>query len=264
MITRAFDLFFAPFAGSPWLGLVAISLVTAVMALLVFRYASSQRRIRAVKDQIIAHLLEVWLYRDEMRVVLRAQSAVVRDNLKYLGYALAPLACMILPMVGLLLQTDLRYGHRALKVGEEAIMAVRLGPGVSTSDVALIPPSGIELATPAVRMPADREVDWRLRAVALGDQEMRVKVGGEEVTKRVVVGSRLGRVSMLRTQPGGPHLLNAGEPPLPKGGPIESVKVAYPEAQLGLLGWRLHWIWPWLALSMLFGYALKGPLKVQV
>ena len=45
---------------------------------------------------------------------------------------------------------------------------------------------------------------------------------------------------------------------------MESIRVTYPDASLALLGRPMHWIWPWLVLSMVFGYALKGPLKVQV
>jgi hypothetical protein len=33
---------------------------------------------------------------------------------------------------------------------------------------------------------------------------------------------------------------------------------------MNLLSWRVHWVWPWLIISMAFGYALKGPLRVQV
>ena len=264
MITSAFDLFFAPFAGSPWLGLAAISLVTGVVALLVFRYTSSQQRIREVKSQIIAHLLEVWLYRDEMRVVVRAQVAVVRDNLKYLGYALVPLACMIVPMAALLVQADLRYGHRALAVGERAIVAVKLRPGLSLSDVSLTAPLGIEVETPAVRMPTEGEMDWRVRATAGGSHELRLTIDGAEVTKTLVVGEQLTRLSGARVEGGVQHFLNPGEAALPAGGPAEWIKVTYPAAELNVLGRRLHWVWAWLALSMIFGYALKGPLKVQV
>jgi hypothetical protein len=28
--------------------------------------------------------------------------------------------------------------------------------------------------------------------------------------------------------------------------------------------WRLFWFWPWLVISMAVGYALRGPLRVQL
>ena len=49
-----------------WLGLPA-----AVLALLVFRWVSDQAGIERAKDRIKAHLLELFLYRDDFRVSLR-------------------------------------------------------------------------------------------------------------------------------------------------------------------------------------------------
>jgi hypothetical protein len=42
------------------------------------------------------------------------------------------------------------------------------------------------------------------------------------------------------------------------------VRVSYPNAEIRLGGWRMHWVWPYLVLTLVIGYALKGPLKVQV
>ncbi len=59
------------------------------------------------------------------------------------------------------------------------------------------------------------------------------------------------------------EFLNPGESLLPGGAPVEWMHVSYPEASFRLLWWR-HWIWSWLIFSMLIGYALKGPLRIQV
>ena len=265
-ITRLFDLIFAPSALSPWLGMVVISLLTGFVLLLVFRYTSNQRGIRAAKNRIISHLLEVLLYRDELRVVLRAQARLLRDNLRYLGYALVPLIFMILPVLLLLIQADLRYGHRPLQVGEQAIVAVKLLPdGARPDEVSISAPAGLAVETPALRMPAAQEVDWRVRAVAPGRHQLRISVGEREFAKSIVVGGRGGRVSTRRIGVGlWQQLLHPGEPPLPGDGPVASIAVEHPRATLGFFRRRVHWIWPWLVLSMIFGYAFKGPLRIQV
>jgi len=265
-ITRFFDLLFAPSAYSAWLGMVVISLLTGIVALVIFRYTSNQRGIREVKDRIISHLLEVLLYRDELRVVLRAQMCLVRDNLRYLGYALLPLACMILPVTILLIQTDLRYGRRPLRVGERAIVAVRLRPGRAAPDqVSLSASGGVAVETLALRMPAAGEVDWRIRALSPGVHQLRFRVAGSELAKQIVVGERAGRISPRRVGGGlWEQFLYPGEAPLPDDRAVAYIEVSYPSAFLRLWHWRLHWIWPWLMLSMAFGYALKGPLRVQV
>jgi hypothetical protein len=264
-ITGLFDLLLAPFGWSAWAGLVFISLLTGAVLLTVFRYTSNQRGIRATKDQIISHLLEVLLYRDDVRVVLRAQARLARDNLRYLGHALVPLAFMIVPVGFLLVQTDLRYGLRPLAAGEKAIVAVELGPGVDLDEVSLSASPGIEVETLPLRIPTLQEVDWRVKAVAPGKQELRISVGGEEFVKEIRVGMSGGRVSRARVSGGvWAQFLHPGEPPIPRDAGAKSVTVSYPSAEMELLGWRVHWVWPWLLISMAFGYALKGPLRVQV
>lgn len=265
VITRFFDLVFAPSVWSAWAALVFVSLITGAVLLMVFRYTSNQRGIRAAKDQIISHLLEVLLYRDDVRVVLGAQARLARDNLRYLGYALVPLAFMIIPVGFLLVQTDLRFGHRPLEEGERAIVAVEVDPGVDLDEVSLSASSGIAVETLPLRIPALDEVDWRVRAVAPGRQELRISVAGKEFAKEIVVGSVGGRVSAARVGSGlWPQFLHPGEPPIPQGVPARSATVSYPTADMRLFGWRVHWVWPWLIISMAFGYALKGPLRVQV
>lgn len=265
-VTTFFDLVFAPAALSPWLGLVIVSLLTGGVLLLVFRYTSNQRAIKRTKDQIVGHLLEVVLYRDELRVVLRAQARLFKDNLRYLGNALVPLCFMIIPVAFFLVQTDLRFGHRPLQVGETAILSVKLAPEAGDLNaLSISPPAGIELDSPPLRIPARREVDCRIRAVAPGAHDLQLIINDRDFTKRVVVGAGSQRVSTARVGSSlWAQFLHPGEPPVPSGVPVTSVAISYPDASLRLFGWRLHWVWPWLILSMAFGYALKGPLRVQV
>jgi len=265
MITRSFDLLLTPLSGHPWVGLIVISLFTGGVLLLVFRYTSNQRGIRRTKNRIVSHLLEVLLYRDEMSVVLRAQARLVVDNAKYLGYALVPLIFMIVPVGFLLVQTDLRYGHRPLRVGEKTILAVRLAPSVDLDSVSLSTPEGIAIETEGLRIPALHEVDWRVRAVTSGRHELGIHIGDQEFSKQIIVGDVSGRISQARVNSGlWERFLNPGETPIPEGVPARSATIAYPSAELEAFGRPMHWVWPWLIISMIFGYALKGPLRVQV
>jgi hypothetical protein len=267
LITWSFGLFFAPFAyADPWVGLVAVSLLSGIVLLLIFRRTSNQRGLRAAKDRIIGDLLEVMLYRDELRVVLRAQIGVIRDNLRYLGYALVPLAFMVLPVVVLLLQIDLRYGRRPVNVGEPVIVSAKLTPDAGLLDaVSLTAPPGVRIDSPALRIQPDREVNWRVVASTPGRYDLRVRAAGKEFTKALVVGRWGDAIESERVRSGlRRQFMHPGEAPLPVSAPVDAIRVAYADRSLSLLRWRLSWIWPWLVLSMAFGYALRGPLRVQI
>src|SRR3712207_353360 len=72
----------------------ALAIPVTVLALLVYRYVSDQNGIRTIKNRIQAHLLELRLFKDDLRVTLRAQGHILKGSVRYAGYALAPLAVM--------------------------------------------------------------------------------------------------------------------------------------------------------------------------
>ena len=52
------------------------------------------------------------------------------------------------------------------------------------------------------------------------------------------------------------------ETPVPADGPIETIELAYPEAEVSLFGWNTHWLIAFLLLTIVFAFALRGPLGV--
>jgi hypothetical protein len=52
------------------------------------------------------------------------------------------------------------------------------------------------------------------------------------------------------------------ETPVPKDGPIERIELAYTEADVDFFGWRTHWLIAFLILTIVFAFALRGPLGV--
>ncbi len=91
IINSFFDIFFYPFRSVDSIyGLLAISLLTAVIALPIFKYTSNQVEIQRVKSRIMGHLLELRLYKDDIRVVISAQINILKHNMVYLRYTLRP------------------------------------------------------------------------------------------------------------------------------------------------------------------------------
>ena len=60
--------------------MMAVSLLTALLMLFVFQLTSNQAGIRRAKDRIKAHLLELRLFKDNMRVTLWAQGGILRPT----------------------------------------------------------------------------------------------------------------------------------------------------------------------------------------
>jgi hypothetical protein len=256
-----------PFRGlDPLWGLTALSLLTGILFLMIFKWTSNQGAIFEAKQRVKAHLLELRLFADDMVLTFRAQWDLLRANLGYLRHTFRPMLILLIPVILLLVQLDVRFGSRPLAVGESTLLRVKLSPvAPAGTEPRLILPDGLTLDSPPLRIPSEREVDWRLRASAPGDHQIRVQVDGREVTKRLRVEGPLAPMSAEIRQPSlFATLGNPAEPPLPADSLIQSIALEYPARDLRVFGWNVHWLVFFLIVSILPAYAVKGLFGVEV
>lgn len=266
---RIFEIIFLPFRqASPWFGMVLISLLTGLLMLFIFRHTSNQEGIRKAKNKIKAHLMELRLYKDNMRVSLKAYGYILLANLKYLSHSTRPMLVMIVPILLILIQLNLWFGYRSLDVGEEAVLKIRLEEAKNPlqTEITIEPAAGISVETPALRIEELREIDWRLRALDKGVHTITLRWENQSFSKQVAVGqNRLSKISALKAGASFlDQMFNPGEKPLPKNLGIRSVEVAYPAPGMNLFGWQIHWLIVFFALSIIFGFCLKGFFKVEI
>jgi hypothetical protein len=266
---RIVDVILLPFReASPWFGMAAVSLLTALLMLEVYKLTSNQAAIRGAKDKIKAHLLELRLFKDSMPVTLRAQAAILKANLSYLAANLKPLLVMIVPLVLILAQLSLWFDRAPLGLGEETLVKVGLGKDADPVSLPMeleVSP-GLEITSPAVRIPDEHEVAWRFKATAAGPGHLTLRVGGLTLVKSVVVGGKpLTKVSSLASRGSLlKQVLYPGEGAIPAGTPVRSIEILYPLKSLNAFGLRVHWLVAYLILSIAFGFGFKGVLKVEI
>jgi hypothetical protein len=264
-----FDVLLFPFRGlSPWFGMVFVSLVTAFLMLWVFKLTSNQAGIRKAKNAIKAHLLELRLFKDNMRVSLRAQGRILRANLSYIACNSKPMAVMIIPLFLILAQLNLWFGASSLQPGEKTLVKVKLARNADPIALGLqIEPSpGLAIETPAVRIADEEEIAWRIRAPETGPASLTFRVAGRTLVKPIAVGGRpLAKVSSVTAGKSLlKQLLYPGERSLPGGTPVTSIEVLYRAKGLNLFGLSVHWLVAYFVLSIIFGFAFKGLFRVEI
>jgi len=130
VLNFVFDLLLLEFLGlPPFWGLASLSALFAVGALLVFKRLSNQKGIRAAKDKVMAYLLQVILFQDDVRTVLRAQGKVLRYNFVYLGHNLVPMVFLVLPFILVVMNLDPRFRFDPVRTGEPTYVSVTLREG---------------------------------------------------------------------------------------------------------------------------------------
>ena len=116
-----------------WLSATVVAAVTGVLLLAVFKYTSNQRAIKRVRNDINANLLALKLFKDSTRVSLRSQGRILQGAFRLFVLALVPMLVMAVPVTLLLGQLALWYQARPLRVGEDAVITLKLNGDAGTA-----------------------------------------------------------------------------------------------------------------------------------
>lgn len=271
ILRLVFDAILYPFRTlPPSIGLAVISAVVGVVMLLIFKHTSNQDALAAVKAKIHAGLFEIRLYNDDIRAILRAVGDIFRYNFFYIGHAVKPMLWMLPPVVLIIAQMQFVYGYTGLEPGKTTIVVVKMQDAGEAGEAAkpaldLAVPEGLTLETPGVWASALGEMAWRLRADEVGSYDLTVTLQDDSWTKEVRVGDELARRSPERLE--GTflnQLLYPAEAPLDSSAAIEEIRLIYPETEVSIFGLELNWIWWFLILSIVAGFALRKRLGVTI
>ena len=266
-LTPLFDLLCWPVLGLPPIWAMAfVSLISGVAMVWIFGKVSDQATIKALRDQIRGNLIGVRLFQSDIGVVLKLQARIFGDTFRYMKLALVPLVVLLVPVLLIMTQLNLRFAVRPLAPGEATVVKALIRDAeVLAKTASLEADAGVTIETPAVRMRTAGEVAWRVRARAPGEHRLVVRVGDESIETRLIAGTSWGAVPPLRTGRGAVDLLlYPGEPPIAGDHVIEAVEIGYPGLDIRVLGLTVDWLVAFFILSMAFGYAFKGVLGVEL
>jgi hypothetical protein len=267
IITRIFDVILFPFKGlHPMVGLLFVSALTGVVMLAIFGKTSNQKGISKAKGRLKGFILEIWLFKDDPKLMLKAFGKVLYNNIFYLRYTLPPLAIIIVPVLLIMVQLNLRYAHEPFDPGDTTVLKVTLSEGNSVLEqqVRLDVPDGISVVTPPLRIPEKNEVDWRLRVDEPGDYTVGIIRGDDRIEKRLVAEGSIVKIAASKGRAFDMAFIGyPSERPIPSNSAFRSVEMAYPLRYRKVLDLGM-WGWIFFAASIVAGFALKGPLKVQI
>jgi hypothetical protein len=262
------DLLLSPFHHLPQeAGLTVFALLTGLVVLLVFKATSNPARVAQARNRALAHVMEIWLYRADPLLSLRAVGRVMGANLHYCSVLLVPMLASLVPMALLLVQAHDWFACRPLLAGETVLVVARLNPDadLATLDRATLTTSDERVIDPPVRAASLREVAWRVRAGDdAGVQTLVLTEDNVRLTKKLACSRNLTRVSTCRVAGFWEGMLHPGEGRLPRAQPFARLAVQYPKAEYNLLGWRMRWLPAVLILSFLSGLILMRPLRVEL
>jgi hypothetical protein len=209
--------------------------ISGAISLLVFRRWTDRERVRRAAIQIVAHLLEIRLFSEEPRFVMRAQLDLIIANGRLLRETAKPLLLMLLPLSALVAGMNLFFGYVPLRLGENAL--------VTPTQARLESPHGIRVDGEPVYIPTDRQLVWQVHADIVTKGELQVSSGDITVKKKITTERGIAFVSSERAGSVWQFLLHPGECPFSNDA-IESISIQYRAAKI----FRVYWLW-WYCLS---------------
>jgi hypothetical protein len=267
---KLFDILLYPFHKlNPFWGLALISLITGAVLVAIFKYVSNQAEIRRAKARVRGYFLEVWIYKHDFRTVIGAVGRILKANLRYMRFALAPLLVMILPVLLIMAHLNLRYGYYPFKPGDKIVLTVKSTPGnleIFDNMRIQVPVGMVEEAGPVIAVDRE-EISWRLLAQKPGKYHIIVKNDQGKFAKSLLVAENI--VALLSLKKSSNNSLASalflpGERPLSYDSPIANITLKYPTRNIEFGGIRMNWLWIFFILSIVAGLALKGVFKVEI
>jgi hypothetical protein len=249
----------------PLFMVLAVSIVIGFLMVIIFRYTSDQKAIGRAKDRLKAHLLAVRLFQDQLPVVMRAYGKILRGTGSYLRLAFTPFLIAILPITFLIVQLDRYFGWLPLQPAQSFLVEARVNDPAALNDASLQLPAALSISAPAVHVPKDNEVVWRVVAEREGQYEIKIAAAGQTVSKQIVVSPGLARVSPVRLKHNfWERMFTSGESALADNSPVQSIAITYPPRVIGFAWMEWNWIVLFFVVSLIAGFSFKSALGIQV
>lgn len=248
----------------PALIVLGSSIVIGLLMVLVFAYTSDQKAIHVAKDHLKAHLLALRLFQDQIAVVLRAYGRILLATGRYLRLAFKPLLFVIVPLTLLIVQIDRYLGMTPIEAGRPFLVKTKLAES-AVNDATLLLPQGLETTAPAVHVPAENEIAWRVVALREGDYVLNLHANSHLFSKSVKVGAGLPRLSPIRLRGKfWERIFVSGEPALAASDVVDAIEVQYPARDIAFAGFEWNWIWLFFVLSLVAGFIFKSALGIEI
>lgn len=267
ILGRVADAVLGPLHGlTPLAVMLVLALATALVILAVMKKTSDQDALAAAKRRIHADLLEMRLFNDDVRALVRAQGALLAHNGRYLWLSFVPVLVTALPLTLAIAQVQSWYGYSGLAAGEPTLVTADLQGEAGATTLPTLDAPGADIDGAPMYFPTLHQVVWRIVPREPGPHTLQVRLAsGVALDKTLHTGTDVARRSPSRERADLlTQLLYPSEAPLPADAPVTAIRVEYPERALDVFGYELHWLIVYLAASFAFVLALRKPFGVVI
>ncbi len=248
---------------SPFVVVLYWSILSSFVILIFYKLISSPSSIRKAKDQIKANIFAIRIYSDLPGVFFKSFFGSLYWTFRYFLLNLIPVAFLIIILLPLFVQLELRYGVEPLKSGDEFIMKIKFKES-NESELPKVKLLNDKSFKEIVRVfiPALNEYDFKFK-VLKNSSKISLEVNGEKVEKTIVIGKKGKLFSPKKLRADNPETLFYPEDKPLHSSLIEELSIITREGEINFLGIKLHWLIYYLILTVIIVLALKDKFGVE-
>lgn len=245
--------------------LCSISALLGILIFIIFILTANRRAFSRIFNDITAHILAVFLFKDNFRVTIRSEAGLFACSGRLLWYSIVPVLIMSVPLSLVLAQMAMWYQNRpAIPEKESVLVSLKLkNTGTAIPEIVLKTPPGIDVLAGPVRCVDRGEIYWKIMPHAQGIFTLLFETqDGMLYEKQFCAGTDFMRLSPKR--PGQDFfdvLLYPLEKPLPVSSPFKSIMIDYPERPSKLYGTN-WWVLTFCIVSMVSALAAKPFINI--
>lgn len=274
-LNRIFDIILWPFSSFPrYVDILFISLISAIIFLFIFKKTSNQQKIKYYKERMYGHIIQIFIYKDQLRAILQSILGILKNNVFYIGYMLPPLLFIIIPLWIFTIQINNRFGYSPLENNQTFIFALNLdmdNPSYHDNLLGLVQATtsdGIVIETDPLKISSKGSIFWRAKLTdPRTPQVIRFFVDNpKEVLEKQIVTSD--NKKSFAPEKSKWHFFRSlttnAEAFIPDSSPFKSVLVSYQRQSFPLLWWNTDPIILYFVLVLIFSFLLKPIVKVNI
>lgn len=227
--------------------IAAVALFLGVVPAAAFHLLADRPGLRAGLGDLRASLLEIWLYRHDPVLVLRAEWELIRANGRCLRKLLAPLVVSAAVAAPVLVQSWHRFGLEPLTPGTDVLLTAERQAGAGGPWPELVWAEGRGEVTAVVRQPSVDRIVWRLRPLEPGIHTLHLAGPPGVEPFPLFVGAAPGSIAASRESSPWRLLIQPRGQPLAAAPGLRRIWVEYPRSGAE------RRIWP-AALSLLAAF----------
>lgn len=274
VITKVFDGMLYPFSFiNEFWGILFLSILTSIIALIVYKYVSSPSKIKKAKNKIKANILAIRLYKDFWKVIAGSFFKSLLYVLKYFTLNIGVIIIILPLLLPMFVQMDVRYGMRPFQVGEDIVIKAAFSKNPNDLDIQLLEnvnfkplmnPVFIDAFKDEENKKPLQEVNWKVKVTGHGATKIKIKVNDQVFEKTLLTGKQKKAFSNKKFSASSiEHFIYPVEELFPENDTLKYIYINYPGKNISFLGLGIHWLIYYLLLVLIFVLALRKRFGVE-